>query len=117
MEFETAPKKSGRRQRRHDAGPRLTNARDYFQHGRYGERADGIASAPGSELNAVRWQVKSLESSRLVAPLDPRHELLYELLRLREEALAEIPARRRRGQAEQRASAGASGIAHRADLS
>ena len=52
MEVETALKRPGRRQRRRDTGRQPTDTRDYFQHRRYGERADSIASAPGSELNA-----------------------------------------------------------------
>ena len=116
MEVETALKRSGRRQRRRDTGRRLTDARDYFQHRRYSERADGIASAPRAELNAVRWQVKSLESSRSVTPLDPRHELLYELLCLREEELAKVSVRRRRGRVEEVPRANTNDRARRAYL-
>ncbi len=104
MEVETGLKRSGRRQPRHDTGRRLT------------EGTDGIASTAGTELNAVGWQAKSLESSRLVAPLDPRHELLHELLCLRQEELADISARRGRGHVEQTPSVGTAGIAHRTDV-
>ena len=113
MEVETALKESGRHHRRRDTDRRLTDTRDYFQNRRYGERADGIASAPRAELNAVRWQVKSLESSRSVAPLDPRHELLYELLCLREKELAKDSVRRRRGRVEEVPRANANGRARR----
>ncbi len=116
MEVETALKRSGRRQRRRDTDRRLTDTRDYFQHCRYGERADGIASPPRAELNAVRSQVESLESSRSVVPLDPRHELLYELLCLREKELAKGSVRRRRGRVEEVPRANSNGRARRDHL-
>ena len=66
---ETAPKRTSNRYRSREAG--------------------GVTSAPWTELNAVRWQVKSLESRRSIAPLGPKHELLYELLCLREKELVD----------------------------
>ena len=68
---------------------------------RYRSRQAGdMTSAPRTELNAVRWQMRSLESSRSVAPLDPKHELLYELLCLREKELVDTSETHRRGEVE-----------------
>lgn len=79
---------------------REVGARQYLP----GRRHDGgpyrVSLTPRIELNAVRWQVKSLESSRSVAPLDPKHELLYELLCLRQEVLVDICAEHRRGRSK-----------------
>jgi hypothetical protein len=87
-----------RRDRAREAARRAA-ARQHIRRRRHSDGTNGLASTPQTELNAVRWQVKSLGSSRSVAPLGPKQELLYELLCLRERELVEISAKHRRGPA------------------
>ena len=69
----------------------------------WNRKAGSMTSAPRTELNAVRWQVKSPESSRSVCSPDPKHELLHELLCLREKELADTSEAHRGDEAEGRA--------------
>ena len=101
MEVETALKRSGRHQRRRDTDRRLTDTRDYFQHRRYSERADGIASAPRAELNAVRWQVKSWSRAGQLHPSTPGTSYCTSCSASEKRSSLKISARRRRGQVEE----------------
>jgi hypothetical protein len=56
------------------------------------ELTDDKARMARAELMAVRWQLGALSSRRSAAPLEPRQELLYELLRLREKQLVRMAA-------------------------
>jgi hypothetical protein len=68
------------------------------------------------ELNSVRCQLKSLRSRRLKEPLDPRRELLYELLCLREKELADVTATQEHDQVDRMASTWTVSAAHRVEF-